>query len=533
MEYAILRVTTTANLCIRLRFHSIQSYLYVFILLLFNLTCAVHAQTIWASGDATGGTTFNKLYSVNATTGLATRVCPTTTFDFNSTAIGVSNLQNGLIFYIERIAAVNPRINSFDPTTCINGTPVATTLPADILRATACPDGRFYAMTNTTVFYEINTVTGETIRTLNLSGLPTGSSGDFSCVTNGDMYILSDAGANGVYELYRMPSASFQTIATGSTAIVGVIGTNLGLTGPTNGLTEAPTGTVGCAASPNPCLVASTGATNRTWGMNSVLGTATNIGTTTAVLVDLSRNFAIQPSINKTVTPTNALQGQTVTYTLLVGNPGSSVIGRATITDVLSSAFGTATWACNVVNPGSTVTLVTTGCGIASGSGSVNNTVSLSIGGTVQFVITATLNSNFTGTVTNAAGITTSVNYAVNPSSINNATVTSTVSPAASLSVTKTNGTTTVVAGSTTTYTVTFVNSGPGAANNAVAKDFSSAGLSACVVSSCAGAGSPTAASCPASPSDLLTSAGVALPVFPASSSITFLVRCEVTAIGS
>jgi uncharacterized repeat protein (TIGR01451 family) len=498
-----------------------------------SLPLTIHAQTIWGVGDVAGGATLNKLYSVNAATGAATRVCATTTFTFESAAIGVSNLQNGLVYYVERNVA-NPRVASFDPTTCTNGTPVSTALPTTVVRATACPDGRFYVMNSTapSTFYEINPTTGAILRSLTLPGIPSGSSGDFSCISNGDMYLLSDQSLDNNYELYKIASPAFQLVPNLSAVASNLVGTSLGLTGAPNGLTEAPTGTVGCAVSPNPCLVASTGATNQTWGINTLSGIATNAGATNATLADLSRNFPIQVATTKSVTPTTALQGQTVTYTVRVGNPGTSVIGRATVTDTLSPAFGTASWICSVVSPGSTATLVTTACGVGSGSGNINNTVSLSIGGTIEYVIIGVLAPAFTGNITNFAGVTTSVNY-FSPAPLNNAaTVTSTVSPATNLSVTKTNGTTTVAAGSTTSYTVTFINSGPGAADNAVARDFADIGLSSCIVVSCIGSGTPLSAVCPSITANLLSPAGVAIPAFPANSNVVFQVHCGVTATG-
>lgn len=365
-----------------------------------------------------------------------------------------------------------------------------------------------------------------------LPSIPAGGSGDFSCVSNGDMYVLSDQLLDNIYELYKIPSAAFQLVPNSTAVTSTLVGTSLALVGAPNGLSEAPAGTTGCAVAPNPCLVASTGATNQTWGINSVSGIATNIGATGATLADLSRNFSIQLSSSKTSTPTAALQGQTITYSVRVGNPGVSVLGRATVTDTLSPAFGTTTWTCSVVNAGSTATLVTTGCGVPSGSGNINNTVSLSIGGTVQFIITAVLRPTFTGTVTNAAGITTSVNYFVLPPLNNNATIANIVSPAASLNVAKTNGTNTVIAGSTTSYTVTFTNSGPGGADNAVAKDFSDAGLSSCTVASCSGTGTPLSAVCPVTAANLLSPTGVTIPTFPANSSVVFQVQCAVIATG-
>jgi uncharacterized repeat protein (TIGR01451 family) len=102
----------------------------------------------------------------------------------------------------------------------------------------------------------------------------------------------------------------------------------------------------------------------------------------------------------------------------------------------------------------------------------------------------------------------------------------------ANLSVTKDDGTLAVIAGTTATYTVTYVNSGPSAANNALIRDVSSAGLSNCTVLSCTPAGAPTPATCPATPANLLTPAGTTIPVFPSNSSVTLLVRCAVSATG-
>ncbi len=101
------------------------------------------------------------------------------------------------------------------------------------------------------------------------------------------------------------------------------------------------------------------------------------------------------------------------------------------------------------------------------------------------------------------------------------------------LAVTKTNTTTTLVAGSTTNYTLTFSNAGPTSANNAVAQDTASAGLSSCTATACAGSGSP-AAVCPAAAfwPNLFTPSGLILSSLPANSSLTFNVTCGVSATG-
>jgi uncharacterized repeat protein (TIGR01451 family) len=101
------------------------------------------------------------------------------------------------------------------------------------------------------------------------------------------------------------------------------------------------------------------------------------------------------------------------------------------------------------------------------------------------------------------------------------------------LSVTKTNNTTTLVAGTTTSYTITFSNAGPTSANNAIAQDTPSAGLSNCSVTACSASGSPVAV-CPASGvwPNLFTVGGLTLTSMPANSSLTFNVSCGVTATG-
>ena len=102
----------------------------------------------------------------------------------------------------------------------------------------------------------------------------------------------------------------------------------------------------------------------------------------------------------------------------------------------------------------------------------------------------------------------------------------------ANLAITKTNGVNSVVAGSTTTYTITVSNGGPSDADGALLKDPLAAGLS-CLQASCTGVSG--GASCPAAGSVTIASlqgAGITLAVLPASSTVTFSVVCGVTATG-
>ncbi|MES2945666.1 MAG: hypothetical protein V4772_22590 [Pseudomonadota bacterium] len=113
------------------------------------------------------------------------------------------------------------------------------------------------------------------------------------------------------------------------------------------------------------------------------------------------------------------------------------------------------------------------------------------------------------------------------PPNIRNAAATCT-----NLSVAKSNFVTSIPAGGTTLYTLTVVNSGPGAANNTLLTDPAVTGLSCNTVSCTSFAGG---ASCPAGPSTTmayLQGSGITLPTLPASSTLTFSLACGVTATG-
>lgn len=177
------------------------------------------------------------------------------------------------------------------------------------------------------------------------------------------------------------------------------------------------------------------------------------------------------------------------------------------------------TWAC-AANGTSTTFTCSAGSGVyplpaATNIVTVTATVAVSVAAcpgplvnTVTFTVPATgdtSTANNTGTSTTAIGC------------------------SANLTVSKTDNATSVLAGGTTSYTVTFSNLGPAAANGATVNDAAGAGLS-CTVANCIGAGG---AACPAAGvwPNLLASS---LPItpFPSGSSATFIVNCNVTATG-
>jgi uncharacterized repeat protein (TIGR01451 family) len=101
---------------------------------------------------------------------------------------------------------------------------------------------------------------------------------------------------------------------------------------------------------------------------------------------------------------------------------------------------------------------------------------------------------------------------------------------AANLAITKTDGTTTAVAGSTISYTITATNTGPDTAAGATLQDSASAGLS-CTTVTCS---STAAGMCPAASFPFANlNAGILIsPNFPVGATATLVVTCGVRATG-
>jgi uncharacterized repeat protein (TIGR01451 family) len=499
------------------------------------------AQSGYGVGFGPGASTGPRttVYVVSPSTGIASTPTVPNGIPYESSAMAVSPL-NGFVYYIERNAvSATPRLGTWNPLTgaTFDIGPTGTTV-IDILRATFCPDGRLYIGGSGTgggigvEIYEINPSNGALLRTLVLSGPPAGGSGDIVCTNSGELYVLTAPANAGPYTFYRASAAQLVTGGTFAPTTVGNLGT---VTAP-NGLFETPNTLAGCAAAPNPCFLSSGGALGLMYTINSTTGVATTLTTASgAYFTDMSREFPRDLSISKTVTPTAALQSSNViTYTLVVRNPGPAVAGNVTVVDNLPIAgvnTAAANWSCSITATGQTTNAITSACATPTGSGPINTTVNLAIGGTAQFVITVPLFSTFTGTLTNTATAVLPGAAFDSNSSNNIVTVTSPVNPAANLSVTKTDGITTTVAGSTNNYTVTFTNSGPGDGAGSVVKDVPSAGLSSCTVIACTGTGTP-AAVCPAPLNNLLTVGGATVATFPANTSLVYTVRCGVTATG-
>ena len=288
----------------------------------------VQAQTVYGVGTATG----NRLFSVNPATGAATNLCA---LGMASAANGVSPL-NGLVYYIESGTA-NPDLRVINPQTCADSLVAATNLVTNIIRMTFCPDGRLYAASNTgtgnnTYIWEVNPATGQTTRRITLTNVRPGGSGDMTCVNNSNLYILANTTNGGAtYKLYRIDGTALRNAANNTAVASTALASNI-TGGVPNGLTEVSTVVTGCNATiaTNPCLIASTGTTNQTWGLNTATGAKTNIGATGTgfSVTDLSRSFPVDAVATKTRTSPATVQqasNLTITYVITVSQqrPGA------------------------------------------------------------------------------------------------------------------------------------------------------------------------------------------------------------------
>lgn len=115
--------------------------------------------------------------------------------------------------------------------------------------------------------------------------------------------------------------------------------------------------------------------------------------------------------ITKTDNATHYIAGSTITYTIIVSNPGgpSSVTG-ATVTDNFPDQVFSTNWVC-VPTGGAVCT--------ANGSGNIHDLVNLPVGSLATYTVTANIASSATGDLINTATVSMSAGY-IDPISGNN-----------------------------------------------------------------------------------------------------------------
>jgi uncharacterized repeat protein (TIGR01451 family) len=167
-------------------------------------------------------------------------------------------------------------------------------------------------------------------------------------------------------------------------------------------------------------------------------------------------------AVSITDSQTSAVPGRPVTYTMIVTNGGPDAVSGALVTDTLPPALVNATWAC-YFTPGSTCT--------PTGSGSINDSVTLPVLGTLFYALTATVDPAATGTVTNTAGVSVPSGGTDPDPSNNAASDTDTLMPEADLHVTKSDGQSHANPGSAIAYNIVVSNPGPSDAPGATVAD--------------------------------------------------------------
>lgn len=256
---------------------------------------------------------------------------------------------------------------------------------------------------------------------------------------------------------------------------------------------------------------ASTTATaNGTTGSYSVIANANgNLGNELNFALT-NRDLSADLSISKTDGTSTEIPGTSVTYMIVASNAGPDPVTGATVADTFPAVCSGATWTC--VGAGG-------GACTANGSGNINDSVNLPVGGSATYTATCSISAAATGNLVNTATVSSGIS---DPTPSNNsATDTNTLIPQADLSITKTDGVTTVNAGSNTIYAITASNAGPSNASATVTDTFPAACAS--VNWTCSGTSGGT---CPGSGSGNINEA----VNLRAGSSVAFAATCAISA---
>jgi uncharacterized repeat protein (TIGR01451 family) len=187
-------------------------------------------------------------------------------------------------------------------------------------------------------------------------------------------------------------------------------------------------------------------------------------------------------SITKTDGQTTDVPGTTIVYTIVAANAGPSDAPSVTVADTFPATLTGVTWTCVGVGGGSCT---------AAGAGNINDVVNLPAGGSVTYTVNATIAASATGILSNTATVTVGGGVTDPTPGNNSATDTTTLTPQADLSITKTDGQATAVPGQTVTYTIVAANAGPSNDPTAAIADTFPAILTG-VTWTCVGAGGAT-----------------------------------------
>ncbi|MFN7940396.1 MAG: GEVED domain-containing protein [Thermoanaerobaculia bacterium] len=227
----------------------------------------------------------------------------------------------------------------------------------------------------------------------------------------------------------------------------------------------------------------------------SATGSLTNTATVTKPAAVLECNLAnnsatdtdtLSPQADVSITKTDGVAsvdaGSNTTYTITASNAGPSDAPNAGVADTFPAEITGVAWTCVGAGGGTCA---------ASGSGNLSQSVSLPAGGSVTFTAVASVSGSATGSLVNTATVSSGAGVTDPAPGNNSATDTDTINPVADLAISKSDGTTTVVPGLATAYTIVASNAGPATATGATVADTFPAAC-ASVTWTCVGAGGGT-----------------------------------------
>jgi uncharacterized repeat protein (TIGR01451 family) len=185
-----------------------------------------------------------------------------------------------------------------------------------------------------------------------------------------------------------------------------------------------------------------------------------NAGGADAIVIKFTDSVDLQ--VTKTDGQLTDTPGTSITYTIVVTNPGPSDAIGATVTDTFPAELSNVTW---------TAVLAGGATGATAGSGNISETVAIPVGGSITYTVTADISPSVTGTLTNTVTVAPEATVVdANPAN-NTATDTTLLVPVGDLAVTKTDGLVTATPGSAHQYTIVVTNNGPNAIAGATVTD--------------------------------------------------------------
>jgi uncharacterized repeat protein (TIGR01451 family) len=167
-------------------------------------------------------------------------------------------------------------------------------------------------------------------------------------------------------------------------------------------------------------------------------------------------------AITKTDGQASEIPGTSLIYTIVVSNAGPSDVSNVPVTDLFPGSLEAVSWA--VVYAGGA-------SGPAMGMGDIDVLLDMPAGSSATFTVTTTIDEAATGTLLNTANVGVPMGVFDPDLSNNTASDSTLLVPTGDLAITKTDGQTTDVPGTSLVYTIVVTNPGPSAVTGALVND--------------------------------------------------------------